>query len=160
MPLANCHLHALVYVPGEIVKGLPALRVGFDEGFRGLSNPKGFGLCVKFEKTHEGAEVRSPGGRGVREALDDRVQPLALFRAMPEVRLPPGTFQKQIVVVLMLGEVVEDVPLLQLLGAYDPMILPQHVLSWREWEGTGSCLDLRGLVQLLRLVPHANLLVR
>ena len=60
----------------------------------------------------------------------------------------------------MTSKVIQNLPLLQLLGAENPVIFPEHVFTLREWYSTSPRFDLSILIQLLRLIPHAVLLIR
>ena len=60
----------------------------------------------------------------------------------------------------MLGEIAENVPLLQLLSTEQPVVFPNEIFTLGERYDTGTCLDLCSLVKLLSFVPDAMLLVR
>ena len=91
------------------------------------------------------------------QAFERTLERLALRRP---VREAPGALEGQVVVVLEAREICHQVPLLQLESREDPVVVPQLVLGLRQRQARRASLDLRSLVQQLRLGKAPTLFVR
>ncbi|KAI6751703.1 hypothetical protein HG531_006399 [Fusarium graminearum] len=62
-----------------------------------------------------------------------------MLLVLPHIRVAPRALEQKVLEILMLGEILQDFPLLQFLSTQNPVVLPKHLLS---------------------LVPHAILFIR
>src|SRR5579859_1890131 len=90
------------------------------------------------------------------ETVDVIFKQFAIAIGRP-VRDSPCTFEQQIGIILLITYLGEQFPILKLLSATNPMILPQLILRLRIRQGSSASPDLRIFVHLHALIPHSVL---